>query len=236
MIQVAIAEDDVSCSRQLQNYLQRLGREIGRSFHITTYSNGEDLVEHYESSFDLILMDVEMPYMNGMDAARYIRHMDQRVIILFVTSLAQYAIQGYAVQALDYLLKPLAYGSFSPRLKHALTFLDRQKECYLTASVKGGAIRLSTSSIYYIERQSYQLVIHAQDGVYTTKGALQEVEERLTGQGFFRCNQGCLVNLAFVDGIQDGCALVCKDHLPISRIRKKEFLSALNQYIGEVVF
>ena len=236
MIRVAIAESDGPYAQQLQQYLNDLGRETGQFFQITHYDNGEDLVEHYQAQFDLLLLDIELPFVNGMEAARHIRRMDQRVIIIFITSSAQYAIQGYTVHALDYILKPVGYVIFAQRIKYALTFLQKHDEPYLTISVKGGTMRLRASSIRYVERQTYRLIIHMENGIYTTKTSLQQIEDSLQGHNFFRCNKGCLVNMAYVDGVQENCAVVQGDLLPISRTRKKEFLTALNRYIGESIY
>lgn len=236
MIRVAIAEDNVPCAQQLRQYLYDLGKETGQSFQIIHYDNGEDLLEQYQSQFDLLILDIEMPFVDGMQAAEYIRRIDQRVMIVFVTSLAQYAIQGYTVHALDYILKPVNYFSFVQRIKHALTYLHNQEDSYLTVAVKGGTLRLNAGSICYVERRTYQLVIHSKSGIYTTKSSLQQIEDNLQGYNFFRCNKGCLVNLAYVEGIQNGCALILGDLLPISRTRRTEFLAALNRYVGEAVY
>ena len=138
MIRIAIAEDDPQCFAQMEQYIAQFGQETGRAFHITRYDNGEDLVERYRPEFDLILMDVEMPFMDGMTAAGYVREKDPEVVIIFVTNLAQYAIQGYAVNALDYILKPLSYFSFSQRLNRALQFVRKREAGFLTVAVKGG--------------------------------------------------------------------------------------------------
>ena len=80
MIRIAIAEDDPQCFAQLEQYIEDYGRETGRAFQIVHYDNGEDLVERYRPEFDLILLDVEMPYMDGMTAAGYIREKDPEVV------------------------------------------------------------------------------------------------------------------------------------------------------------
>ncbi len=107
MIRVLIAEDDPRCYQELERFLDDYSRETGRTFQITHYDNGEDLVERYRPEFDLLLLDVDMPFLDGMTAAGHIRGVDPEVVIVFVTNLAQYAIQGYSVNALDYILKPL---------------------------------------------------------------------------------------------------------------------------------
>ena len=138
VIRIAIAEDDPRCFAQLERYIGDYGRETGRAFQVTHYGDGEDLVERYKPGFDLILMDVEMPFMDGMTAAGYIREKDPEVVIVFVTNLAQYAIQGYSVNALDYILKPVSYFSFSQRLGRALQYVKKKEDACITVAVKGG--------------------------------------------------------------------------------------------------
>ena len=234
MIRIAIAEDDPQCFAQLEQYIGDYGRETGRAFHITHYDNGEDLVERYQPEFDLILMDVEMPFMDGMTAAGYIRKKDPEVVIVFVTNLAQYAVQGYAVNALDYILKPLNYFSFSQHLSRALQYARKKEETFLTVAVKGGAVKLALDGIFYIERLGRQLMFHTRTGIYASTATLQQVEEELEGKGFVRCNKGYLVNLEHVDGVQDGCAVVGGDKLLISRGRRQPFLEALTDWVGGV--
>ena len=84
-------------------------KENGEVFNITVYSDGDQIVHKYKSQFDIILMDVEMKFMDGMSAAEEIRKVDTEVVIIFITNMAQYAIRGYAVDALDYVLKPVSY-------------------------------------------------------------------------------------------------------------------------------
>ena len=131
MIRVLIAEDDPQCFRQLEEFLDDYSRETGRSFQVTHYDNGEDLVERYRPEYDLLLLDVDMPFLDGMTAARHIRRVDPEVVIVFVTNLAQYAIQGYSVNALDYILKPLNYFSFAQRLTRALRYVKKRENEYL---------------------------------------------------------------------------------------------------------
>ena len=126
MVRILIAEDDSQCFRQLEQFLDDYSRETGRAFQITRFDNGEDLVEHYQPDCDLLLLDVDMPFMDGMTAAGHIRRVDPEVVIVFVTNLAQYAIQGYSVNALDYILKPLNYFSVSPPLTRALPYVKNR--------------------------------------------------------------------------------------------------------------
>ncbi len=234
MIRVIIAEDDPQCCAQLEQFLGDYGQETGRAFHITHYNNGEDLVERYKPEYDLILLDVEMPFINGVTAAEHIRRIDPEVVIVFVTNLGQYAIQGYSVNALDYILKPLNYFSFSQRLTRVLRHVRNRKDDYITVVVKGGTLKLDIGDIYYIERLGHQLMLHTRTGVQVSSSSIQEMEERLTGKGFFRCHKGFLVNLAYVSGVQNNCAMVQGEKILVSRGRRTLFLNALADYAGGV--
>ena len=235
MLHIAIVEDDPDYARQLQDYLGRYSRESGEPIEVTVYTDGDEIVEGYRAQLDLILLDVEMPFLDGMTAAEEIRKRDSEVVIIFITNMAQYAIKGYAVDALDYVLKPVSYFAFSQRLERAIGRMKRRARRYMTIAIRGGARKLDISSILYVESQGHNLVFVTEEEEHTTTGTIREVEEKLGSFGFFRCNKGCLVNLEHVDGVRDGCAIVSGRALPISRGRKNEFLTALTDYVGEVV-
>ncbi len=232
MIRILIAEDDPQCLRQMEQFLSDYSQESGQAFHITRYNNGEDLVEHYQPEFDLLLLDVDMPFVDGMTAAALIRKRDPELVIVFVTNLAQYAIQGSSVNALDYILKPLNYFSFCQHLTRALRYVRKREGSYLTVAVKGGILKFEVGDIFYIERLGHQLMLHTRDGVHASSATLQQMEDALAGKGFVRCNKGYLVNLAHVSGVQDGCAVVQGEKLLISRGRRGVFLDALADYVG----
>lgn len=106
MIKIAIVEDEAMYAKQLEEFLHQYETENQEAFEITIYSDGDQIVNKYKSQFDIILMDVEMKFMDGMSAAEEIRKMDSEVVIIFITNMAQYAIRGYAVDALDYWYAP----------------------------------------------------------------------------------------------------------------------------------
>lgn len=235
MLRIAVVEDDPGYIRQLQEYLGQYGRESGQSIDISVFTDGDEIVEGYRARFDIILMDVEMRFMNGMEAAREIRKMDPEVVIIFITNMAQYAIQGYAVDALDYVLKPVSYFAFSQRIDRAITRLKSRERKYITIPVRGGARKLDVAQIYYVESRDHELTFHTQTGDMVCGLTLRQVEEQLTGGHFFRGNNSYLINLEHVDGIQDGCAVVRGDLLKLSRPRKNAFMEALANYMGEVL-
>ena len=110
---------------QLEEYLHRYEEEHKEAFEITRYADGDEIVHKYKSQYDIILMDVEMKFMDGMSAAEEIRKIDTEVVIIFITNMPQYAIRGYAVDALDYVLKPVEYFAFSQRLSRAIARMKK---------------------------------------------------------------------------------------------------------------
>ena len=113
MIRVAIVEDEAAVREQLAGYVQRCTRQYGTLFEVTMFTDGLEILEEYRPVYDIIFLDVEMPQLDGMETARRIRAMDSEVQLIFITNMAQYAIKGYAVGALDYVLKPVPYFAFS---------------------------------------------------------------------------------------------------------------------------
>ena len=235
MLHIAIVEDDPSYVRQLQDYLGRYSRESGEPIEVAVYTDGDEIVEGYRAQFDLILLDVEMPFLDGMTAAEEIRRRDSEVVIIFITNMAQYAIKGYAVDALDYVLKPVGYYAFSQRIQRAVTRMNRRRQQrWITVTTREGTHKLAFDRINYVEVQTHELIFHTRDGLLTATGSMKELEKSLDSPAFFRCNKSCLVNLEQVDGIQGDDAILAGEPVPISRARKKAFLDALNNYISEV--
>ena len=113
MFRIGIAEDDPSFQKTISEYIERYKKETNIDIQASFFQDGNDLVFKYEPIYDVLLLDIVMPKMKGMDAAREIRKRDQRVLIIFITNMAQYAINGYEVGALDFVLKPIKYFSFS---------------------------------------------------------------------------------------------------------------------------
>lgn len=98
MIHIAIVEDEAFYVQQIQNYMERYQQESQREISVTVYSDGEDILDNYKGDYDIILMDIQMRFMDGMTAAKNIRKLDDAVVIMFITNMTQYAVQGYEVE------------------------------------------------------------------------------------------------------------------------------------------
>lgn len=234
MIRIALVEDDKGYADKLREYLRQYEEESGERLKISGFEDGEDIVTDYSGEYDIILMDIEMQFMDGMTAAEKIRKLDEEVIIIFITNMPQYVMKGYTVDALDYVLKPVSYFAFSKRLGKAISRMKRRRRKFITVVIKGGARKLDVSLIYYVEVRDHDLIFHTVDGDVVTKGAMRDVEDSLVGEGFFRCNKCYLINLEYVESFQNNNVKVGKDVVQVSRARKKEFLDRLNEYMNEV--
>lgn len=234
MIRIALVEDDRVYREELIRFLKRYEEESGKKIHITTFTDGDEIVEGYSCQFDIILMDIVMKYMNGMDAAERIREQDTEVVIIFITNTPQYAMKGYTVDALDYVIKPVTYFSFSQRIDRALARMNKRTKKYLSVAHRGGVQKLEVAKITYVEVRDHELIYHTADTEYLSKGALTDVERALEQEHFFRCNKCYLVNLEYVEGVQNNDIMVAGDLVQVSRAKRKALLDALNDYINEV--
>ena len=232
MIRIALVEDEAEVRAQLQGYVQRHTRQYGTEFAVTEFADGMELLDDYRPVYDILFLDVEMKHLDGMETARRVRQLDKDVIIVFITNMAQYAIGGYAVGALDYVLKPVPYFAFSQQLQKAVNQLSRRVRHYLAVPVDGGMRRLDAAGIYYIESEGHRIHFYTEDGDFSAPGALKALEEKLAAQPFARCNSGYLVNLAQVSGVQQSVVQVGPYELQISRPKRKSFLAALADFIG----
>ena len=232
MIRIAMVEDEAAVREQLQGYIQRYTRQYGTEFAVTEFSDGVEILDAYRPVYDIVLLDVEMKHLDGMETARRIRELDRDVVLLFITNMAQYAIKGYAVGALDYVLKPVPYFAFSQQLQKAEEKLRRRARHYLAVPVEGGLRRLDTAQIYYMESEGHRVHFYTEEGEFSAPGALKTFEEKLADLPFARCNSGYLVNLAQVKRVQQGLAQVGPYELQVSRPKRKSFLAALADYIG----
>lgn len=233
MIRIGIVEDDPASAALLVEHLRRYEREHGEEFRVSAFPDGADIVASYRPDFDILLLDVEMPRLDGLSAASQIRLVDPDVVIIFITNMTQHAIKGYEVDALSYVLKPVPYFAFAQEIKRSVARLRRRSADYLLLTVDGGLVRVATDDIVFLESAKHRTTVHTVDGRHSVVGPLKALEAQLEGKSFFRSNSGYLVNLRHVLGVQGSSCLMVGGHdLLVSRSRKKAFLAALTDYLG----
>lgn len=234
MIKIAVADDERKERELLENYYRELQKELCEELEIHLFESGDALLEVYDSSYDLVCLDIDMDGRDGISTAREIRMMDTQVVIVFITNMAQMAIRGYEVQALDFVVKPVNFYSFSMKMQSALNIIKNKKSRNIVISTPDGMQKISTDALYYVEVDGHYLTYHTANGTFRQKAPLKELEGKLEGLSFKRCNNCYLVNLKYVDCVSRDELQIKGEWLRISRPRKKEFLQSLANYMGGI--
>ena len=235
MMTVVLADDDVTARRDLRAALERYETEHdGRvRFEIREYESGEALLAAYRSDVDVVMLDVEMGDLDGFDTARTIRERDPDVSLLFVTNMAQYAIRGYEVDALSYLLKPVNYHAFTREMDRCVARrVVRDAETTLTFTTAGGVARVPVRDVTYLECVRHKIIVHTVDGAYEFTGTLKSFIPQLEPLGFAVANSCYLVNLRYVTAVdRTTCRMRDDTQLAVSRRRRPSLLQAVADYI-----
>lgn len=232
MIKIAIVEDDLNDRSHLADFIQRYSKEKNSySFDVKEYQNPNEFLKEYSCNFDLIFLDIKMPGMNGMDLAKIIREKDKEVILFFITSLAQYAINGYEVEALDFVVKPIEYPEFVLKFSKAISRLNLGEDESILLTFNRDSIKVALKDIEYIESFGHSIIYHVNGEEYKSSGTLKSVEAKINNKSFVKCNSGYLVNLKRVTSITDSYCVIGDNKLLISRPKKKEFKQAFLDYI-----
>ncbi len=236
MWRFAIVEDNNTDALKLKECINRFFQHENSPVLIDFFDSSTQFLQRYSQNYNAIFMDIEMPSMNGLDVSRKIREVDKNVIIVFVTSIVQYAVDGYAVSVFDCLIKPFTYETFEIKMQRIAERLSKYNaDDHLLLKTARGAIQIPISSIYYVEVLNHNLIYHLEKENIQVYGKLSAVETTLLNKGFFKSNRCYLVNLRHVKGFSSDLLLEIGDKgekLLISRRRKADLLKALTSYLG----
>lgn len=232
MKRFAIVEDDPKDASALLDHFAQYQNETGLVYEAVWFADPVEFLEKYTSRFDVVFMDIDMKHMDGMRTSRKLREMDENIILVFVTNLKQYAVDGYEVNATDFIVKPVQYAQFRMKLKRILGVADRDVGVRLQLHTAKGEVVLAAQDIFYIEVFDETLIYHTRTGKIESPGTLSGAEKSLPAFSFFRCNRCYLINLRYVTAVREGTVIVGGDELQISRRRHHDLLAALNEYIS----
>lgn len=231
-MRVAIIDDTREDAEHLLGCLKKYQTEYEVTIQVDTYYASFDFLEEYRSQYDVIFLDIEMPGSDGIEVAHEIREKDESVGIIFVTNMAQYAIKGYEVNAIDFIVKPVGYYVFAEKLEKAIRFFRKRERKNMLFSKDGEIYRISLSDVLYVEKEKNDLLIHTTKGVFKERGTIRLIKEKLEDASFGECTSGCLVNLSKVTCVGKEHILVADKALPLSRRLKKQFTKEYIDYIG----
>ncbi len=239
MIRIAIVDDDVQALEQLKHKLKKYSKENDFELTVTAFTEGKTFLKTVaKERFDMVFLDIDLPEMNGIRIAKYLRKSELPIIIVFCTNLEQYAIEGYTVDALGYLLKPIK--DYSLRL-----VMDKVRKSFATTSVsrifvktQNGQAQVLLEELVYIEVMRHNLYFHSvteegKEEIVRARGTMREISEQLKGAYFSRCSVSYLVNLKRVLSISGNTVDLPGSSLLISRTYKKAFTDDFMKYLSE---
>ncbi|WP_345477523.1 LytTR family DNA-binding domain-containing protein [Nesterenkonia rhizosphaerae] len=233
-VRVALVDDEDEPRAVLREHLRHCEDELDVVLHTEEFSSGEQLLQDYRPTHDLIFLDVQMSGLDGFETAQRIRNLDAEVIIIFVTHLASHAIRGYEVGAMNYLVKPVQRFPFTHEVRRALQQLDRRASPSIMLSTTEGTARVELASVVHLESDRHRIAVHCLDRRYELTGTMKSFEAELGPEGFYRINHGYLVNLRHVIGVDGGlCLLRSGARLQISRSRRRAFMEALATHLQD---
>ena len=234
MIRIAMIDDEPSERELLRSYFERLEQELQITVQLDQFSSGTAFLTDFDGSYGMVCLDIDMPGMNGIETAKALRRKDEEVLIVFVTNMAQMALQGYEVHAFDFLVKPVNYFSFSMKLSRAFQIIASRRSGILVIETSSGVQKLSTEELYYVEVRGHYLYYHTMLGVFRERSSMRELERKLEDYPFFRCHYAYLVNLQHVTAMLGEQIIVGGDELPVSRANRRAFSEKLTGYLGGI--
>jgi len=227
MYKLAVCDDEPNMLEELSARLSGYMKERGLAFQISRLDSAEALLGS-GGDFDLLLLDIQMKPMDGMEAARLLRAQGWDGLLIFTTVLREAVFDAFELRAFDYLLKPLDEKRFSGTLDRAVRALEDLKCKSLMVQSRGVCRVVAFSQIVYCEVMGRKVYLHLSDGEVLD---YYERIENLAGQmdeRFFRCHRSYLVNLDCVLGCREGLvSLSGGARVPVSRLREKELIQAL---------
>ncbi len=229
-LSIAIVEDEEIHAKTLSEFLLRFAENEDTSLTIHHYSSSVEAAETFKGQYDILFLDIMMAGMTGMQLAHEIRSVDPNVMIIFVTSLAQFAVEGYEVEATDYILKPLSYPEFALKMRRAFGKLPAKKGATLRFVTQNAFLVVPIADIIYCETSGHSVIYHAKNGDYKKHQPMKEAEKDLIGHDFLRINSCYLVAKKEIVGVKNHFVVMKNgERLLISRPRMAEVLATLKK-------
>nr|WP_297770370.1 LytTR family DNA-binding domain-containing protein [uncultured Butyrivibrio sp.] len=246
MIRIGIVDDDKASRESIHQEISDYARNHHLECELSEYESALKFLDSGDKGFDMLILDIDMPGMSGMELAEKIRETDKDVVIVFCTNLQQFAINGYSVGALGFMVKPVQPYALNLTMDRAINAVKMNQKHNNTDSdtkfvLKDGTISrlVSVSDIDYIEVRQHYLLYNIKDSntgariVIKNRGTMQEAVERLSQYGFWRCSSSFLVNIKSVTAVSRVNVFIGNELLPIGRTFKESFMDAFSRYLAK---
>lgn len=236
MLHIAICDDEREFVQHLKKMLDQYSAEIGEEIKVTAYYDGLELIKKYDTTIDLIFLDIKMSHVNGLRAAEHIRQIDENVSIIFLTTLTQYGLEGYKYQATNYIVKPMKYIRLKAEMDQWMKKHRKEDSPAVVIANDDGKYKVPLKSIRYIETYNRNLLFHTEQENIVCYKRMKEIEQELRDKGFVRCHTSYIINLFYVKGIKKlDVELITGEIVPISQPKRKEFMERLADYWGDML-
>ena len=235
-LKIAICDDEQAAINQIDHYLQQIEKETKLRFQKFYFSSGEELIQYVPRDIQVLMLDIQMSEISGIDAAKKLRAEGLDFFLLFVTSNTQYALEGYSVHAYEFLCKPIRYAQLKRCLLDVSERIQKSRPVLLTIKSGKDSHIVDFNHVIYAEVYGHTSIIIIDDGTRMTTGIpLDQLERKLNSHGFFRCHKSYLINVNRIQSIQTSQIIMSdKSQIPLSRYRKKEFLLFFNEILGNL--
>ena len=233
-MRIAVCDDEELFRIEFKSVLDKV--LINAEYDIDTFSGGSSLYEAFlKTPFDLVFLDIEMPGIDGITLAKRLRAVSENVQIVFLTSHIEYALEGYEVNALRYLVKPVDMNKLSEVLKYIQDKKNNSRQIMIKQ--EGEDIVIDISDIIYMESMDKNVRIVTSKSEYITRYNISDYEEELKNSGFLRIHRGYLISLSKVKKIVKNDVVMDGDiSLPVSRSNIKALKDALYAYVEGTAF
>ena len=233
MLLIAVVDDNPKDAALLKQCVEKYCGMNGLAVMIHVFHDGLDLIRSSENH-DIVFLDIQMGKLDGLETARFIRKINKETILIFVTNMAQFAIKGYEVDALDFILKPPSMASIVFVLDKAMKRLDGGGGgTQFSLRTADGTISLSANEITYVEVFDHNLIYHTTRGEYTVRGRLSDVSEKLSPDRFVMCNRSFIVNLRHVSSVTSDYLLIGDTRVSVSKSHRKELMRRFSSFLGD---
>lgn len=231
-MKIAICDDDWHMQQTLRLFIDQTYQDL--DMLVDGFTSGEALlaaVQKQSQPYQLILLDIEMRGIDGIETAKRLRKLLPDCYIIFITSHDEFALTGYEVAAFRYLVKPVQ----PEKLTEAISAVRAELSDHITLHVEDGPVEalLRVKDIYYIEAQDKRVRVVLKDTVFSDRRGIDEIERALAGEDFFRVHRSYLINFRYVARLdKNEILLVSGEQIPLSRLRKKAFKNAFQTYVS----
>jgi len=234
MINITVCDDDAAVIEACKGYAQRFRAQGGAPLEWRYLTDISQMGPEELAKEDILLLDIQMGPLNGIDLAREIRKYNENVIIIFSTNYLEYALQGYEVAAFRYLKKPMTYEGFSSVMAEAIAQYHRSAQAAIVLRCGYQTERFRIREIMYCETEGGHVKLTLRDGTTALANiGISALEAELADHSFFRCHKGCLVNLNDVkQPLKNDVLMKNGTLIPISKHRRKDFMVALMRHWG----